>query len=48
MTGEAQLTWIVVGVRDYKDLQRLLLVGIHGIRDVKPLFPNTSIWIVKW
>lgn len=48
MTGEARLTWVVVRVRHYKDLERLLLVGVHGIRDMKPLFPNTSILIVKW
>ena len=42
-----RVTWVIVWVRNHKHLQRLLLITVHGVSDLKALLPDASGWIVK-
>lgn len=43
----SQLTRIIVGVGNHKHLQRLIVPLIGFISNVKALFPNATIGVVK-
>lgn len=43
----AKFTWIVVGVRNHKHLQRLAVPLVGFVRYVKALFPHAAIGVVE-
>ena len=41
-------TWVIVGVRNNKYIERFVSIAVKRVTDLKPLFPHTSICVVKW